>query len=127
MTINDPNKNDMKTTLTTSQAAHKLIDDENANWSRAGAFALVEYLEELEEDTGETIEFDAVALRCDFSEYASLGEFLEDYFADDKIAREALNADEDAEEDELDELTAEYIRDHGTLIEFDGGIIVSSF
>jgi hypothetical protein len=29
----------MKTTLTTAQAAHLLIDDENANWSRAGAIA----------------------------------------------------------------------------------------
>ena len=117
----------MKTTLTTSQAAHELIDDKNANWSRAGAFALVEYLEQLEEDTGETIEFDAVALRCDFSEYASLEDFREEYFADAEQCREALNADEDADEDELNELTCQFIEDCGTLIEFDGGVIVSSF
>lgn len=118
----------MKTTLTTSQAAHELIDDKNANWSRAGAFALVEYLEELEEDTGETIEFDAVAIRCDFTEYASLEDFRSEYFSDDDQARGAIGAEAgDEDDEELDTLTAEYIRDRGTLIEFDGGVIVSSF
>lgn len=118
----------MKTTLTTSQAAHILIDDENANWSRAGAYALIEYLENLEEERGEELEFCAVAIRCEFSEYASLADFREEYFADDKQAREAIGADAgDEDEEELDTLTAEYIRDYGELIEFDGGIIVSSF
>lgn len=118
----------MKTTLTTSQAAHELIDDKNANWSPAGAFSLVEYLEELEEDTGETIEFDPVAIRCDWSEYASLEDFRNEYFADDKQAREAIGAEAgDEDDEELDTLTAEYIRDNGELIEFDSGIIVSSF
>ena len=118
----------MKTTLTTSQAAHILIDDENANWSRAGAYALIEHLENLEEETGEEMEFCAVALRCDFSEYASLADFREEYFTDDKQAREAIGAEAgDEDEEELDTLTAEYIRDNGELIEFDGGIIVSSF
>lgn len=117
----------MKKTLTTYDIAHALIDDENAGWSRAGAFALAEYLEALEEETGEEIEFDAVAIRCDWSEYASLEDYREGYFADAEQCREELGADEDTEEDELDELTAEYIRDRGDLIEFDGGIIVSSF
>lgn len=118
----------MKTTLTTSQAAHILIDDENANWSRAGAYALTEYLENLEEETGKEMEFCAVAIRCDFSEYASLSDFREEYFADDEQAREAIGAESgDEDEEELDTLMAEYIRDHGELIEFEGGIIVSSF
>jgi hypothetical protein len=117
----------MKTTLTTSQAAQILVDDENANWTRAGAYALAEYLEELEEDTGEEIQFDSVGLRCDWNEHASLEDFRNEYFADAQECREALNADEDADEDELNELTCQFIEDCGTLIEFDGGIIVSSF
>ena len=118
----------MKTTITTSQAAHMLIDDKNANWSRNGATALVEYLEELEADRGKEIEFDPDAIRCDFAEYASLADFRDDYFADDEQAREAIGAEAGGEDDEeLDTLTSEYIQDHGTLIEFDGGIIVSSF
>ena len=62
----------MKVDLTTTQAANILLEDENANWSRAGAFALVEYLEELEEACETQIEFDRVAIRCAYSEFDSL-------------------------------------------------------
>ena len=118
----------MKTTLTTYQAANILANDEDSSFTRAGAFALVEYLEALEESMAEDLHFDHVAIRCDWSEYASLADFREEYFADDKQAREAIGADAgDEDEEELDTLTAEYIRDYGELIEFDGGIIVSSF
>lgn len=124
----NPTITNMKTTLTTYQAAQILIDDECANWSRPGALALAEYLENREEETGEEMEFCAVALRCDWSEYANLEDFRNEYFADDKQAREAIGAESgDEDEEELDTLTAEYIRDRGELIEFDGGIIVSSF
>lgn len=118
----------MKKTLDTHEAAQILIEDKYANWSRAGAYALAEYLEELEADTGEEIEFDLVAIRCDFTEYASLADFRNEYFADDEQCRADIGALAGGEDDEeLDELTREYIQDHGQLIEFDGGIIVSSF
>jgi hypothetical protein len=67
----------MKKTLTTYDIANELIQDSNANWSRAGAFALAEYLQELEEDTGEEMEMDVVAIRCDYSEYSSLEEWAD--------------------------------------------------
>lgn len=115
----------MKTTLSTTEAAHRLIDDENANWSRAGAFALVEYLEELEEDIVEEIEFCPVSLRCDYSQYASLEEWAKEQWGED-LACEYWR-EESGDTEEQDEKTREFIRDRGTLIEFDGGIIVSSF
>ena len=118
----------MKTTLTTYQAADILANDEDSSFTRAGALALVEHLESIEDETGEEMDFDSVAIRCDFSEHASLADFRNDYFADDKQAREAIGAEAGGEDnEELDTLTAEYIRDNGELIEFDGGIIVSSF
>ena len=123
----------MKTTLSTTEAAHRLIDDENANWSRAGAFALIEHLEELEEDIGEEIEFCPVALRCDYSQYSSLEEWASDQFANHvkAVFELKLNIDGDGKieesPDEIDEAIRDYIRDSGTLLEFSGGIIVSSF
>jgi hypothetical protein len=114
----------MKKTLTTAQAAH-LIDDANANWSRAGAFALVEYLEEIEESTGEGMELDVVAIRCDFSEYSSLIEWASDYCGDDWKAE--IGIDGDADEEDVDDAIRDFITYRGTLIEFVGGIIVSSF
>jgi len=114
----------MKKTLTTSEAADILFNDKNANWSYAGARALAEYLEEYEESTGEEMELDTCAIRCDFSEYDSLQEWAADYFSGDW--REEVGA-EDCEDDNTDARIREYIQDHGQLIEFDGGVIVSSF
>ena len=114
----------MKTTLSTSEAADILFNDKNANWSYSGARALAEYLEEYEESTGEEMEFDYVAIRCDFSEWDSLQEWAADYFSGDW--REEVGV-EDCEDEETDDKIREYIQDHGQLIEFDGGVIVSSF
>ena len=59
----------MINTLTTNQAVNELMADEYANWSYEAALALVEWLEELEDSSGEPIEFDPVALRCEWTEY----------------------------------------------------------
>jgi hypothetical protein len=116
----------MKTTLTTSHAAEILANDENSTFSRLGAYALVEYLEQMEEDCGEEIEFCHVAIRCDYSEYDNLQAWAHDYFSN---ALQELGFDETEEndDDKVDEKIREYIQDHGQLIEFSGGIIVSSF
>jgi hypothetical protein len=49
------------------------------NFSRAGLFALYDYLEQYEDDTGEEIELDVIALCCEYAEYDSLQEFQRDY------------------------------------------------
>ena len=48
------------------------------NFSIFGLRALFQYLDNLSEDCGENIEFDPIALCCEFAEY-SLEEFNEDY------------------------------------------------
>ena len=117
----------MKTTLSTSDIAHALKEDKHANWSWAGARALAEYLEEYEEETGEELELDVVAIRCDFSEYSSLTAWAVDYFSDEAQRNDTIGADEDTDEDELEDMIRDHINDNGTLIEFDGGVIVSIF
>ena len=49
------------------------------NFSYDGLVALFEYLEELEDSTGENIEFDYIAICCDYSEYKNLDEFIINY------------------------------------------------
>lgn len=121
----------MKTTLSTYQIADALKTDENANWSWNGAKALAEYLEQLEEDTGEEMELDVCAIRCEFSESTSLSDWLMEHHGAETLAfalqRSGIDMEGDEEEDEVDDLIRSYVQDHGTLIEFDGGIIVSSF
>jgi hypothetical protein len=41
--------------------------------------ALWDYFEQYESDSGEELELDPVAFRCEFNEYSSLEEFHEDY------------------------------------------------
>ena len=57
----------MKTTLTKEQAINTLLQDEYAGWAYDEAAALVNYYEQIEEDIGEEIELDAVAIRCYWS------------------------------------------------------------
>lgn len=110
----------MKTTLSTNQATHLLLQDQYASWSYEGAFAICEYLEQVEEDTGEAIEFDPVAIRCDFSEYKSIREAYAEYFEESDLL--------DPETGEFDDDSAlETLRYHTTVIEFEGGIIVQAF
>lgn len=104
----------MKKTLTTYDIAHELLQDENAAWTRAGAFALAEHLEQYEEEIGEELELDVVAIRCDFSEHSSLEDWANGY---------GLDAAHEEREDNI----RSFIQDNGQLIEFEGGIIVSSF
>ena len=59
----------VKINLTTCEIANRLLADENASWSRSGSYGLSGYLQELSDDIGEDIEFDVVAIRCEYSEY----------------------------------------------------------
>tara|TARA_R100000781_G_C3967077_1_gene88785 strand:- start:140 stop:463 length:324 start_codon:yes stop_codon:yes gene_type:complete len=52
------------------------------NFSRAGLEALYDFLEQYEEETGEQIEFDPIALCCDYTEYEDLDEFKANYTCD---------------------------------------------
>jgi hypothetical protein len=120
----------MKKTMTKYEIAHELMQDDNANWSRAGAFALAEYFEELEEDLGETIEFDAVSIRCEFSEYESLKDWIVEYYNepfDDAMKSAGIDLEGNEDEYEINKLIGSHIQDHGQLIDFNGGVIVSQF
>ena len=84
-------------------------------FSYDGLIALFDYLEQYEEETGEELELDAIALCCEWCEYKScieaakeLGETLED-------------------EDEDEEEAHEWLLDQTPVICFDGGVIIANF
>lgn len=121
----------MKKTLTTYDIAHELLQDDNAAWTRAGAFALAEHLEQYEEETGEEMEMDIVAIRCDFTESTNLTDWLMEHHGAETLSfalqYSGIDFDGGEDEQEIEDLIRSYIQDHGQLIEFTGGIIVSSF
>jgi len=114
----------MKTTLTTYDIANALINDEFAGWSRAGAFALAEYLEEYEESTGEELELDVIAIRSEFTEFEDVHDWADCHFSDEQLDE---LTEEDTSKAERWVTFTNYIEERGTLIFFDGGIIVSQF
>ena len=48
-------------------------------FSYEGLNALFDYLEEYEDDTGETIELDVIALCCEYAEYKNIREYNDEY------------------------------------------------
>ena len=125
----------MKTTLSTNQAAHLLLADENADWSYNGAMALCEHLEQLEEYE-EEIEFDRVAIRCEFSQYDSAADCAKDYsvvfpdtcpYCGEGIIEEDGNTCPDCEQNVIEAASMDYLQENTTVIEFDGGIIIQQF
>lgn len=107
----------MKITLNTLQIADQLKNDSNARWSYNGAKALAEYLDT---DENADTEFDYVEIRCEYSEYSSPQEAAEDHgwAADSHIEDDGQECDADA---------LQWLQDRTSVIEFDGGIIVSQF
>lgn len=49
------------------------------NFSVEGRRALFDYLKQYEEEIGEEMELDVIAICCDYTEYESLEEFNNDY------------------------------------------------
>lgn len=54
-------------------------DSYKNNFSYDGKQALFDYLEELENSTGEPIEFDPIALCCEYTEYECFADLQADY------------------------------------------------
>ena len=64
---------------TRNELINILLADSYANWSYYCAEALIEYLEEVYYGDDTHLEFDHVAIRCEYHEYASREEFHADY------------------------------------------------
>ena len=94
----------MKTRVT----VYDFLDDDllKDSFSYQGKVALFDYLEQLEDDLGYELEYDPIAIRCDFTEYSSLKEIKSTY-------------------DDIKTIDDLY---YNTLVvEFEGGIIIQDF
>ena len=66
-------------TMTIEQVAHALYQDEFANWTYEGAYALADYMDTLSAELGEDIKFNRIEWRGDFNEFSSLDDYIEQY------------------------------------------------
>lgn len=60
------------------------------NFSYEGLRALFDYLEQLEEDTGEEIELDVIALCCEYSEIEEYEEAYKEYIGEDATRKDFI-------------------------------------
>ena len=74
----------MKDTIYKSDFIDRMMDIRPDNFSYDGLVALFDYLEEIEDSCGEEMEFDPIAICCDFTEYDIL-DWLRQQFTDDEI------------------------------------------
>ena len=81
----------MYTQTSTMEAIDTLMADPFASWSYDEAAALVEWYEELEECTGEPIEFCPVLVRCDWTG-CHIDDVINNY---DNLVTDVLETEED--------------------------------
>ena len=105
-------------TLNTNQIANLLMQDDNAKWTYEGAKALAEYYEQLSEDLGENIEFNPIAIRCEWSEFDE-GALLDAYGY-------MLDGEEFKEDEKLNRLV-EVLEYETTVIELTSTWLVQEF
>ena len=111
----------MKITLNTEQAVDLMMEAQvmgdavdstigEAVMMRDACRAIVEYYDGYEEDTGETVSFDAVAIRCEWTGLQTLDEAAELYEIDTG----------GVEKDDRDEFILEYLQEHTAVLHISG-------
>ena len=122
-TNNENRKRNMKNTLSTSELVNALLSDQYAKWSHQGAIALANHFEDLEAEGGFEMELDLVSIRCDYTEFSSLEQAAGDYIPEE-LLKELL---EGCDEIEALQVIEDELREHGHVIEYDGGVILSMY
>ena len=101
------------------------------NFSYEGLDALFDWFEQLEDDTGEEIELDVIAICCDFTE-SSIDEIVQDYIyqtsktGDIKVFNQSVydELQEYDDEHEKIEVIMDYLNDNTQVIEWGGDTII---
>ena len=111
----------MKITLNESEFINRFMAIRPNQFSREALAALFDHLDTLEDYLGEETEFDAVAISCDWTEYANAVEAAEAYGfkAEDS---------EDEKADKAEQAALTFLCDETTVIELsNGGVVVLNF
>ena len=139
----------MKQTVTESMFVQAFLtsDERKEQFSYDGLKALFAYCEELEDDCGEQVEFDMVALCCEFTEYDDImavfnahdgdlktsdyvdfEETNKDLYDSAETVKERYNLLDDVNRETFDDDLKEYLQDNTQVIELDnGGFIIQDF
>ena len=118
----------MKITLNESQFLNNWPESRKDQFSYNALCAIFEHLTNYEESTGEELEFDPIAICCDYTEYSSAVDAAKEYGYEEAVDLEPHGSVDLLEVDELENKQAlEWLQDRTQVIEFDGGIVIQQF
>jgi hypothetical protein len=89
--------------------------------------ALYDWLEELSEETGEEYSLDVIALCCEYTEYDSAIDCLDDYLSETDWMAICLNGGGWEDEEEKEQAAIDYLNERTLMHVFNGGIIITQF
>lgn len=112
----------MKITLTESEFINRFLAIRPENFSREALSALFDYLGEIERESEDEMEFDPIAICCDWTEYDSAQEAADAY---DLYVSVSTNGEE--RKDLTDARIIELLRDDTTVLELSSGCLVANF
>jgi hypothetical protein len=108
----------MKLTIGIYDVAEMLINASEKAWTRSGALAMSEWLEEMEEDSGMEIEIDPIGIQCGYTEYKSVMEAASEY---------GWEADSTEFSDQHEAAARQYLEERTEIRLFSGGVLVLNF
>jgi len=114
----------MKTTVSRYDFERAFADaDRKENFSYEGLSVLFDYLEDYEEQTGEELELDVIALCCDYSE-----DTTEAIARNYSIDLSHLDPEDDDYEEQCTEAVRDYLEAYTTVVgETSTGFVYSAF
>lgn len=107
----------MKMTLNFSQFYDNWPDSRKEQFSYEALKAIFDYYEEYTDDTGEEIEFDPIAICCEWSEYPTALECATSY---------GFTSREETPE-EAEDRAREWLEDRTTVLVLEKGIVIIQF
>jgi hypothetical protein len=118
----------MKETVTLERFCESFTSIPSNNFSSEGMKALFSHLNDFEEQSGDEIELDPIALCCEYTEYDSAYDAMEQYQPED-MPVEGEDGDDLLEVQEKNEKEAlSWLQDRTTVIEVEGGkVIIQNF
>lgn len=111
--------------LSTDAAARMLVQDPYAPWTYDGAYALIEFLEEIDPE----LELDVVGLRCQWAEYDCALDAAKDYdWTLDDADVLPTNLDDEAREAWMEAQALHWLERKTTVIQArNGNVIVEAW
>lgn len=110
----------------------KAWDSYKDKYSYDALVALYDYFDNLSDEIETPFTLDVVAIACDWTEYPSAYEAMEQYQGDDMPTVEGIDDNGEGRDlveisEETEQLALDWLNDHTTVITFDGGIIIQNF